>query len=466
MEKRALFLFLASFFIAVLLSSLASAAILVEKQVINDVVAKELKYPAKFSLKITNTGNSTDNIELYTYVDAILSPRGAMRINASEIKEFVMEVYPGERLRTEKNGSYTFVYHIKSDKETVDDRIVIRVFSVKSMLSVNTPSFVTISDSQLNISVENKDKLDMENILVRVEAPFLKAEQKIALAKTSQRDVVFDLDRKKLENMLAGTYTLTVTLIVDGDTTLKFEREISVREKRNIETIDREFGNIIFPILRITKINVGNTVEEVEIIVRKNAFAKAFTTFSPLPKMVDAKGFIYTYRWYEALKPSKSVYVEVQTNYLLPLGILLAALIIVIFITVFLSAPVVVRKKVIRVKTHGGEFALKAVILVKARRAVSDITIRDRLPALTELHERYGSIKPEKVDKVRRMLEWNISSMQAGEEHIFSYVMYSKVSIVGRFEIPRAFVVFKDSKGSVKNALSNNVYFMVEERVV
>ncbi len=460
-----LLLFLASFFLAILLSSFASAAILVEKQVINDIVAKEINAPAKFLLRLTNTGNVTDNMEIYTYVDAIITPRGAMRINASETKEFVMEVYPGQKLREEKNGTYTFVYHIKSDMGNVEDRIVIRVFSVKSMLFISTPSFITASDSQLSISVENRDRLDIGNVLVKVEAPFLKAERVIPIEKTSQRDVVFDIDKKKLESMLAGTYSLTVTIVV-GDTALKFDRQISLREKKNIETIDREFGNAVFPILRITKVNVGNVAEEVEVIVRKNAFAKAFTTFTPKPDIVDVEGLTYTYRWFKTLQPSKSFYVEAQTNYLLPLGILFASLIIVMLITVYATVPVVVRKKVIRVKTPGGEFALKVVILVKARRAIDDVTIRDRLPHLAELHERYGSIKPERVDKVKRMLEWKIPNMQIGEEHIFSYIMYSKVSVVGRFEIPRAFVVFKDSKGRVKHAPSNNVYFLVEERVV
>lgn len=466
MKKGDIFLlFLASFFLVILSSSFASAAILVEKQVINDIVAKEINSPAKFLLKLTNTGNATDNIELYTYVDAIISPRGAMRINASETKELVMEVYPGQKLREEKNGTYTFVYHIKSDQGAVEDRLVIKVFSLKSMLFIDTPSFVTVSDSQLNISAENRDKLDVGNVLVKIETPFLKAEKVISLEKTSQKDVVFDIDTKKLESMLAGTYSLTVTLVV-GDTALKFDRQISLREKKNIETIDREFGNAIFPIQRITKVNIGNVPEGVEVIVRKNAFARAFTTFTPKPDIVDADGLTYTYRWFKTLNPSKSFYVETQTNYLLPLGILLAIFIIVMLIAVYAAVPVIVRKKVVRVKTPGGEFALKVVILVKARRAIEDVAIRDRLPHLAELHERYGSIKPERVDKVKRMLEWKIPNMQIGEEHIFSYIMYSKVSIVGRFEIPRAFVVFKDSKGKVKHTISNNVYFLVEERVV
>ncbi len=465
MEKRLLFLFLTSFFIAILLPSSVSAAILIEKQVINDIVAREISAPAKFSLKLTNTGNITDNVELYTYVDAIISPRGAMRINASETKELVMEVYPGQRLREEKNGTYTFVYHIKSDQGAFEDRIIIKVFSVKSMLFISTPSFITASDSQLNISLENRDMLEIGKVLAKIETPFLKAERVVFINKASTKDVVFDIDKKKLEGMLAGTYALNVNIVV-GDTALKFDRQISLRENKNIETIDREFGNAIFPILRITKINVGNVEEEVEVIIRKNAFAKAFTTFTPKPDIVDADGLVYTYRWFKTLKPSKSFYVEAQTNYLLPLGILFAVFIIVLLISVYAAVPVVVRKKVVRVKTPGGEFALKAIILVKARRAIDDVTIRDRLPHLAELHERYGSIKPERVDRVKRMLEWKIPNMNAGEEHIFSYVMYTRVAVVGRFEIPRAFVIFKDSKGKVKHAISNNVYFLVEERVV
>ena len=118
-------------------------------------------------------------------------------------------------------------------------------------------------------------------------------------------------------------------------------------------------------------------------------------------------------------------------------------------------------KRTTFVKTKGGEFALKISLVVKAKDFVERIKIVDKLPGMVKLYERYGTITPDKVDEQNKRLEWNIESLDKGEERVFSYIIYSKMGVIGRFELPLARAVF-DYKGKLMEMTSNKAVFVNE----
>ena len=97
---------------------------------------------------------------------------------------------------------------------------------------------------------------------------------------------------------------------------------------------------------------------------------------------------------------------------------------------------------------------------VKARKPVQQIQLIDRLPGMTQLYERFG-IKPDKIDHATRRLIWHIAHLNAGEERIYSYIIYSKVNIVGRFELPAAAASFHYA-GKMEDIFSNRAFFVSE----
>jgi len=119
------------------------------------------------------------------------------------------------------------------------------------------------------------------------------------------------------------------------------------------------------------------------------------------------------------------------------------------------------RKHVSFIKTKGGEFALKVSIRIKAKKFIERINITDKLPPLVHLYERYGAISPDKVDLNNKRMEWNVPVLNQDEERIFSYIIYSKIGIVGRFELPEARVVY-EKEGKIKEATSNRSFFINE----
>ena len=52
--------------------------------------------------------------------------------------------------------------------------------------------------------------------------------------------------------------------------------------------------------------------------------------------------------------------------------------------------------------------------------------------------------------------------MSAGEERIFSYMVYSTVGVVGKFSLPQALAVF-EKDGQIHEVESNTVYFLAEQ---
>ncbi|MCA9485915.1 MAG: hypothetical protein KC506_03665, partial [Nanoarchaeota archaeon] len=83
------------------------------------------------------------------------------------------------------------------------------------------------------------------------------------------------------------------------------------------------------------------------------------------------------------------------------------------------------------------------------------------LPGMTKLFEKFGK-KPDKIDHAHRRLTWDLGDLDKGEVRIFSYIIYSKINIVGRLEIPAAHATFKHS-GVSKESMSNRAFLAKEE---
>jgi len=102
----------------------------------------------------------------------------------------------------------------------------------------------------------------------------------------------------------------------------------------------------------------------------------------------------------------------------------------------------VVHKKAIPIRTKGGEFASKIIILLKnvSTKEITNLNLMDRLPLTTQLYEKFGSIKPDKTGK--HVIEWNFPALLPGEEIVVSYVLYSKIQMVGAINLPTASLSF------------------------
>src|SRR3989338_1721624 len=149
-------LFYCSLILSLLIIPLANAEIqITSKEIISDVVAKELSQPAKFKIAITNTAPEASYFEFFTFVDAIISPRGSVKIDGNSVMEIEVQVFAGLKLRDQVRGSYTFVYYIKTPFGNKEDRLIIRLLPLKDIITVESPPSIGLEDSQLKFAIHN-----------------------------------------------------------------------------------------------------------------------------------------------------------------------------------------------------------------------------------------------------------------------------------------------------------------------
>ncbi len=437
---------------------IVSAQIEIEKEPVVDVVVSELKNPAIFNLEITNLGES-DIFNIYSLVGVDILPNESFSINSGETKKIQIKVIPQEPI-FRYYGSFNFVYKIKGEKTGItEDVMTIKIMKLEDVLDINSYN-INLKDDKAVVYVKNKIALPF-NISAKFSSAFFEFSKNFSLNPYGKKEFEVSLDKEKIKKLVAGSYILTSELLISG-VKEKIENSFKFSEKENIETKETKEGIIISKLI-VEKINNGNLPIVARIEIKKDIISRLFTTFNVEPVKIEREGFAVIYYFEKELDPSESFTIKATTNWTLPFIILIFIFAIIFLFQKYTSTDVILKKKATYVKTKGGEFALKISLIVRAKRFVEKINVVDKIPSLVKVHERFGSFEPDKIDEKNRRLEWNIDSLDKDEERIFSYVIYSKVAPVGKFEIPSATAVY-EREGKIREAKSNKVFFITEQK--
>jgi len=98
-------------------------------------------------------------------------------------------------------------------------------------------------------------------------------------------------------------------------------------------------------------------------------------------------------------------------------------------------------------------------VIAEAKQFVEDIKLVDTLPPLVKLYNRFSGQEPDEISK--RRLSWDLGNMDAGERRILSYIIYSKVGVLGRFALSPA-VARYEKDGKRKQTPSNRAFFVTQ----
>jgi len=460
MKKSFVFGFIAISLIFISAACAFAANIEVSKKIVSDVVVSELNEPAIFNFSITNRGGN-DNFEIYSLVGVDFTPRGTFSIPGGETREIEARAYPEDQLKY-RAGLVNFAYKIKGQgAEIYTDILTINVVNFKDAISAGSEN-VEVGDNEVKIIVKNNFNFYFPELKAKFISPFFNDfEQTFSLQPLESKEIIASLDKSKVLGLSAGKYLISAE-IEAGEVKEDFTGTINFVEKSGLVVSEKNSG-IIFRENLIEKINEGNIPTLSEINVKKDIISRLFTQFNSEPAKVYRKGLMVYYSWSKELRPGDSLTVKANTNYLYPLLIIAVIILLAYLVYAYTSSALVVRKKVGFVKAKGGEFALKVSIFVSSRKFVEKISIVDRFPGIVKLYERFGAFPPDRVDELNRRLEWNIESLQPGEERVFSYIIYSKVGVVGRFELPPTVAVF-EKDGKISETRSNKAFFMNETR--
>lgn len=438
------------------ISLVSSMDIKVSAKEISSVAIIELNRPALFELSITNNKPSAETLEVYSLVGVELKPKEAFMVEGNETKTINLEVYPRKI-----PGYFSFEYKIKnSDGEIKTGNLAINIVNLKDAFTI-TADDITPDSTTATIYFQNKAGSAFDNIIADFSCSFFKDAKTFTLSANEKKKIEFAIDKEKSKELVAGPYLLTTNFEILG----KKAETISIikfTEKSGIQTTETQEGFLLRR-YEITKTNYGNIPANIEIVVRKNIFSSIFTTFGITPTNYDTIGTKKFYVFQKTLMPGDSFNVVVQTNWWILVLFIFGIAITIYLIKRYSSRKLLVTKKVHFVKTKGGEFALKVTIIVKAREFVEKIKVIDKLPAMVKIYERYGTILPDKIDEKNKRIEWNIEGLSKGEERVFSFIIYSKIGVVGRFELPRTKAIY-EYRGQIKEIDSNRAFFINEPK--
>ncbi|MEK6855466.1 MAG: hypothetical protein AABX73_04555 [Nanoarchaeota archaeon] len=419
------------------------------------VVISELNNPAIFDFIINNKG-SGDNFEIYSLVGVSMSPRGTFELPSGKTT-IEVNAYPSEEIR-KIYGFYQFEYQIKGQNSGImKDNLLIKIVTLPETLEIVAEP-ITPSDSSALITIKNKENTNIENIKMEFISPFFETSKEISLKPYEQAKVQIEIDTEKSRKMLAGSYPLILNVQIKNAKT-EIKSYIDYLEKEGT-SFEKQSQGFIIKKTALTRTNEGNIPAKAVIEIKKDFISRLFTTTSPEPSSINRKSLYVTYVWEKEIGPDEFLTISSTTNYTIPFIIIILIIAITLLVKIYSQTPLILSKKVSFVRTKSGEFALKVTLYAKAKKHVDKIQIIDKLPAMTKLYEKFGKT-PDKIDHNSNRLFWNIDKLTAGEERIYTYIIYSRFNIVGRFELPAATAIF-EKDGKTEEVWSNRTFFAAE----
>ena len=419
------------------------------------VLIAELNNPAVFDFTVTNP-DAQENAQIYTLVGIPVTPDKSFTLYSGNTT-FEVRATPPPELR-KNSGFLTFEYQIKGEPSGIFiDTLRAKIVPLKEVLDISAER-LSPADSDAIILVRNMENTYIQDLSLKVSSPLFDSTQKVSLKPYEVVKVHVPFDHEVVKTLAAGTYVLNADVDLQG-VKQHWEGVLSYVEKKDVSVSESNKGFIIRT-TSVTKTNDGNVPESVSVEIKKDILSRLFTLFSVEPQSSQRSGFFVTYTWDKRLEPSSSLTVNATTNYTLPLVFLILIIVIAVFVSMVLRTNVTLHKRVSFVKTRGGEFALKVRLHLKANKYVENISVVDRLPGMTVLYDQFG-IRPDKIDPASRRLIWKVQRLNAGEERVFSYIVYSKIKVVGRFELPSAIALF-ERDGKTQEVTSNRTFFVSE----
>lgn len=441
-----------------LLPTIVAINLGIEKQSTNEVMIVDLNKPAIFDLNITNFGAS-DNFMFYSFFGSSMYPRGTVRIESGETKDVQIQIYPSENFKD--RGTITFDYFIRgNDGSEIKEQLTIKMINLEDAFEIGSGELDPESSS-LEIYIHNKVNFNFDGLDARFSSAFFDFEETFSLTPNERKNFNVKLNKEDFKKLMAGFYTLNAEIAVE-ELKVNIEGIIKFVEKNIVTTTKKDYGFVINTKI-IEKKNEGNVLTISETVIKKNIISRLFTSFSPEPNYVEREGLVIYYTWNREIKPGETLEIIVKTNWLFPLLIIFFIIAIVILAKQYVRTNLVLKKKISFVRAKGGEFALKVSIIVHAQKYIEKVNIIDRLPSLVKIYERFGSEKPFRVDEKNRRIEWQFEKLEAGEVRVLSYIIYSKIGIIGKFALPSAIAIY-EREGEIHESESNKTFFVAEQR--
>jgi hypothetical protein len=450
MKKLSLFLI-----IGLLCFSLVSALEMIPEYS-SKIIIKDVESPITLTLEIENASKGTYN--LYTLADISIEPSETFSITTGPTeKEFTITAKDG--LDTE--GYYAFTYILNHrGVEKIEEKLTLNILNLEDVIEIGSDN-IDLSTGNVSFYVQNLESVTLKNLSAKFSSILFESEETFDLGPNEKLEISIDVNEDELREIRAGVYIIK-SIFQTNNGEKKIEGNLYLGEKKGVTSTEDKSG-LLIKTETITKTNIGNVVESIQVKLKRGIISRLFTTFNTEPTTIERKTLSVEYTWIkEKLNPTETYIIEARTNYIFPFLIIVVAALALFGFKRFSETKLEAKKSVHHVKTKSGEFALKVTLSVRAKKNVENVSLIDRVPAIVKIYKKFGMIKPDKIDTANRRIHWNIGDLNAGEERVFTYIIYSKVGVVGKFSLPEALAVF-ERDGKIHEVDSNKVFFMSDQ---
>jgi len=422
-----------------------------------NIIVKDFSSEITLDLEITNATPGIYN--LYTLADIKIQPSETFQITEDPfLKTFTIS--PTDNLDLEGNYAFTYLLNHRGIEKT-GQRMLLEIVNLEDVIEISSDS-IQPESNEISFYIQNKEAIHLNNLTAKFSSLLFETNQMtFELNPNEKLEITLNVDEAKLKKTKAGVYIInSVFQTKTGER--EIEGNLYLGEKKGITSTEDKSG-ILIKSETITKVNTGNVVESIQININKNIFSRLFISFNIEPTLTERNGLTIKYTWLkEKLNPAEAYVVKVKTNYLFPILLIILATLAFLGFKRFSETKLEIEKTVSPVKTKNGEFALKVQLVIKARKDIENVSLIDKVPAIVKIYKKFGTVKPDKIDPKSRRVHWHIGDLEAGEERLFDYIVYSKVGVVGKFSLSPALAIFeKDSQ--IHEVDSNNVFFMNEQ---
>ncbi len=409
--------------------------------------------PIEIRFEIKNNGESSD-FKIYNLVGFIME-RTEFSLKKGEQKTISFEINPRNVMNFKENYAIEFFIEDKNGG-TTSAMAITKIVEPKDALEIDVND-IEPGNEKINIVLKNLFNYEFEEITLKFNSDFFSGEKKVSLDPYEERKFSFDLNKEDVEKLPNGYYTVKTTIESLGRIG-EIESRVRFIEKDSLSTDTTRTG-ILIKRETIQKTNTGNTKIRPEITVERSVISRYFTNTNPSADLIERDGMKIKYTWIKEISPGEKFTIKIATNWIYPIAIVLVLLWAIVFIARFVFTDIIIKKKAIYLKTKGGEFALKVMIQIKAQKDIERLNLIERLPGVVKVYPKFAGESPSRINEEKRRIDWRFEKMEAGEIRRISYILYSKVGIMGRLALPRAKAIY-EKQGKIKRSYSNKSFFV------
>jgi len=228
-----------------------------------------------------------------------------------------------------------------------------------------------------------------------------------------------------------GDHTANIMFYKDNNLVANQTIILTIGSYSGVREILTNDNSILIKKEIVKKINDGNSIGFEKYVKTLTLTEKLFTTTTPKPDDITKSNGNYILTWNIKLNPGEEQDIEIETNYRIPLIILILAIGLIILLYFMLRRDVIIIKKALVSGRHKGVSKLKMIITLynKGNKKITNMKLMERIPNVTEDPNDFSE-KPFKITKGNTLnLVWKIDELNPKEERTISY-RYGSRSLV------------------------------------